>query len=57
VIVVGSNQLDAFRGCRAGARVRPPGDVDNDENGTVIWVCNGPRGSWSQAWPGLRRLG
>jgi 4-amino-4-deoxy-L-arabinose transferase-like glycosyltransferase len=46
-----------FRGCRLGARFESPGDLDNDENGTAIWACDGLRGSWADAWPKLRRLG
>lgn len=32
-------------------------DVDNDEQGTPIWICRGLTRTWSQLWPELRHLG
>jgi 4-amino-4-deoxy-L-arabinose transferase-like glycosyltransferase len=58
VVVVGYDRVpDVFVGCAVAARVHPPGDVDNDENGTPIWTCDGLRGTWADAWPKLKRLG
>jgi hypothetical protein len=58
VIVVGYDRPPpGFRGCRLGARVKSPGDLDNDENGAPVWYCAGLTTSWRQAWPHLRRLG
>ncbi|HUR74607.1 MAG TPA: glycosyltransferase family 39 protein, partial [Sporichthya sp.] len=31
--------------------------VDNEEQGTPIWVCSGPRRPWIELWPDMRRLG
>jgi 4-amino-4-deoxy-L-arabinose transferase-like glycosyltransferase len=31
--------------------------VDNEEQGTPIWLCRDLRGTWSQLWPRLRRFG
>lgn len=30
--------------------------VENDEQGTPVWVCRDQRRSWDEAWPGLARL-
>jgi hypothetical protein len=32
-------------------------DLDNEEQGTPIWVCSGPRRSWTELWPEMRILG
>lgn len=32
-------------------------ELDNDERGEPVWLCNDPRQSWSSLWPQLRRLG
>ena len=32
-------------------------DIDNDEDGTPIWVCRQPRESWASAWDRIRRVG
>jgi hypothetical protein len=58
VIVVGYDRPPpGFRGCRLGARVESPGDLDNDENGAPVWACDGIDSSWRDLWPRLRRLG
>lgn len=31
--------------------------VDNDEQGTPVWICRDPQRPWSQLWPALRHLG
>ncbi len=46
-----------FASCRYAATFRPPHNIDNDENGTQIWVCTGPSGPWASFWAGLRHLG
>ena len=45
---------DALIGCRHAATLRT--GVDNEEDSNAVWVCSGPSGSWSLAWPKLRRL-
>jgi Dolichyl-phosphate-mannose-protein mannosyltransferase len=59
VIAVGSvDQLRPhFTSCRSVATFHSPHDVDNDENGTVISTCTGPRGTWSSFWASLRHYG
>ncbi|WP_395690203.1 glycosyltransferase family 39 protein [Nocardioides sp.] len=42
-----------FTGCRLETRLRNDADAPNEEVGAGVWVCDGPRGSWSQAWAGL----
>jgi 4-amino-4-deoxy-L-arabinose transferase-like glycosyltransferase len=61
-VVVGFGEGDlprAFAGCVVEARVRNPYGVDNDENGTPVWICEELRDGavWSQVWPSLQRLG
>jgi len=31
--------------------------LDNDEQGTPVWVCRDRTATWAQLWPQLRRLG
>jgi hypothetical protein len=59
VIAVGLRpaELAALRGCRVAARIDNGDGIDNEEQGTVVMVCDGPRRSWSQEWPALRHLG
>lgn len=46
-----------MRDCDVVARIDTDAGVDNQEQGTAVMVCSGPRRSWSQEWPGLRHLG
>ncbi|MEU4220328.1 glycosyltransferase family 39 protein [Actinoplanes sp. NPDC026623] len=39
------------------ARVDNGYGVDNEEQGTPVWLCRDVRGAWSGLWPGLRRFG
>ncbi|HEV7883382.1 MAG TPA: glycosyltransferase family 39 protein [Solirubrobacteraceae bacterium] len=59
VIAVGLHPAEAahLRGCRAAARIDNRAGIDNDERGTVVLVCSGPRRPWSREWPALRHLG
>jgi 4-amino-4-deoxy-L-arabinose transferase-like glycosyltransferase len=59
VIAVGLSQSDLTRlgGCHPAARIHNDEDVDNDEDGTPVLVCAGPRQPWSEEWPALRHLG
>jgi len=59
VVAVGSvDQLRPhFAVCRQSAMIHSPDNVDNDENGTSIWTCTGPRGTWSSFWSDLRHYG
>jgi hypothetical protein len=45
---------DQLTGCRHAATLQT--GVDNEEDGNGVWVCDGPAGSWAQAWPHIRHL-
>jgi hypothetical protein len=51
------DDIEHLLDCRLAGTVDNGLDVDNDEQGTRIYLCAGPRGSWSSEWPELRRLG
>jgi 4-amino-4-deoxy-L-arabinose transferase-like glycosyltransferase len=60
VIAIGldpSELAEQLRDCRLAARIDNGLDVDNDEQGTRVFVCSGPRRPWSAEWPSLRHLG
>jgi hypothetical protein len=59
VVTVGLGRSDLihFRDCRLAARIHNRADISNDEDGQLIELCSGTRGSWSQVWPALRHLG
>jgi hypothetical protein len=46
-----------LRGCRLAARIDNGVGVDNEEQGSAVMVCRGPRRPWSREWPALRHLG
>lgn len=46
-----------LRGCREAARIDNGADVDNEEQGAHVMVCDGPRRTWALEWPALRHLG
>jgi len=45
-----------FTGCRQVGEVDNGHDLDNDEQGAVIALCDGPTRPWSELWPDLRRF-
>jgi 4-amino-4-deoxy-L-arabinose transferase-like glycosyltransferase len=59
VIAVGLRPADVaqLRDCRVAARIDNRAGIDNDERGTVVLVCAGPRRPWSRVWPALRHFG
>jgi hypothetical protein len=60
VIAVGFDRTDLskrFRDCIEATRIDNGLDVDNDEQGTPVFVCAAPRRPWSVEWPELRHLG
>jgi hypothetical protein len=60
VVVIGldSGERDEFlRDCHPTARIDNGVGIDNDEQGTEIYVCAGPRRPWSAEWEELRHLG
>ena len=56
VVYVGylTDDRDALAGCEQAAVLRT--GVGNEEDGAGVWVCEGPVGSWEQAWQRLRHL-
>lgn len=46
-----------FGSVAAGAKVNNGVGLDNDEQGTPIWVCRQRRASWARLWPNVRHLG
>jgi hypothetical protein len=57
VIVVGRPVGFSLGHCALAARIEIEGGVENDEDGTPVFKCPGPDGSWSELWPKLERLG
>ena len=53
VVVFQGSPDDWFTGCELAARLHNDADAANEEAGAGVWVCDGPTGSWSQAWDGL----
>jgi 4-amino-4-deoxy-L-arabinose transferase-like glycosyltransferase len=60
VIAIGldpKERAEQLSGCRAMARVDNGVGIDNDEQGTTVYVCAGPRRPWSSEWDSIRHLG
>jgi 4-amino-4-deoxy-L-arabinose transferase-like glycosyltransferase len=57
VIAVGNHVAGYLRECTPAARITNAAGVHNDEQGTPVWICAGPRTSWSAEWPRIRHLG
>jgi 4-amino-4-deoxy-L-arabinose transferase-like glycosyltransferase len=60
VIAIGldpADRAEQLRDCRLAARIDNGLGIDNDEQGTGVYVCAGPRRSWSSEWPAIRHLG
>ena len=46
----------AFGSCEKRATMDNGLGVDNEEQGSTVWVCHNPVGAWAAIWPGLRHL-
>jgi hypothetical protein len=57
VIVLGYHDPRAtFADCRLAATIDNGVELDNEEQGGSVFVCQSPRRPWHQAWPALRHL-
>jgi hypothetical protein len=59
VVVVGYQTATVdrfFTGCRLAARVDNGLGLDNEEQGSPVWVCQQVRRPWAELWPQLRHL-
>lgn len=57
VVLVGyEGAPDWAVGCRPVAEVDNGADVDNEEQGALVQVCDGPRGSWAEVWDRVTHL-
>jgi len=57
VVVVGYREPSVdFVGCRRVATFDNGANVDNEEQGGPLFVCQRPRLPWAEAWPELRHL-
>ncbi len=57
VIVLGYDDASVdFVGCRAAATVDNGLDVDNEEQGGTVFLCDRPREPWALLWPQLTHL-
>jgi hypothetical protein len=45
----------SFAEVKPGTRLDNRYGVDNDERGTLVFVCRGPRAGWTQLWPSFER--
>jgi 4-amino-4-deoxy-L-arabinose transferase-like glycosyltransferase len=60
VIAIGLGAAETtadFLDCRQAARIDNGLGIDNDEQGTGVYVCAAPRRPWSAEWPSLKHLG
>ena len=57
-VLVGYDTVPEWaEGCRVVAHVDNGDDVDNEEQGGAVRVCDRPAGSWASVWPQVRHLG
>ena len=50
------NQTMTLTGCLQAATIDNRADVDNEEQGGSIFVCERPRRPWAEIWPALAHL-
>jgi hypothetical protein len=56
VVLVGDFDRSLFTGCERIVEHDNGFGVDNDEQGTDVWLCTAPSAPWSEIWPDLRRF-
>ena len=47
----------SFASCDKRATMDNGLGVDNEEQGSTVWVCRDPVGGWAAVWPSMRHLG
>jgi 4-amino-4-deoxy-L-arabinose transferase-like glycosyltransferase len=52
----GPSATDVFADCSIAATIDNGYDLPTQEQGHTIWVCSGPRESWSTLWPSMRHI-
>jgi hypothetical protein len=60
VVVIGYDRaylLRLFEQCDAGTRLDNHLDLDNDEQGQLVWACSSMRADWATIWPQLKSVG
>jgi 4-amino-4-deoxy-L-arabinose transferase-like glycosyltransferase len=60
VIAIGLGAAETaadFLDCQQAAQIDNGLGIDNDEQGTGVYVCASPRRPWSAEWPSLKHLG
>ena len=56
-VLVGYDDAPAWAvGCRVVAHIDNGVDVDNEEQGGVVQVCDAPAGTWKSVWPEVSHL-
>ena len=57
VLVIGFDDPTTwFVGCRALDPIVMPHDIDTEEQGRPVWVCDAPVRAWSDLWSDLRHV-
>lgn len=57
VVVVGwDDPTSLFRGCTREATLHTRFDVDAEEKGRLVWLCDAPVRPWAELWPVLRHV-
>ena len=60
VVAIGFDQgylTSRMRGCTVAARIHNFAGISNQEQGKLVFICQGPRLPWSREWPALLHLG
>ncbi|MEV0594942.1 glycosyltransferase family 39 protein [Nonomuraea cavernae] len=55
-ILVNTGRREYFDTCEPRARVDNGVGIDNEEQGTTVWLCRGLRQPWSVLWPHFRHF-
>ncbi len=56
VVVLQADPDDTFAGCDEIVKLANDAGAANEELGAGVWLCDGPKGSWAEAWKDLVHL-